>query len=177
MRCLNEDIARDANGEDNCTGRFWEGRFKSYALLDNAALLSCMAYVDLNPIRAGLVETLEESDFTSIQERKFTFARSTHREELSAAVNDDQSTSLVPFIGNEYKNKISNGIYFSQEDYFYLVEWTGRVIREDKKGFIPPTVAPILAELNLDPDIWLANTRYFLKPYKRYDVTLIKRAA
>ena len=69
MLNLNQSIAFQANAEDNCKGHFWEGRFKSQALLDEAALLAAMAYVDLNPVRAGIAATPESSDFTSIQER------------------------------------------------------------------------------------------------------------
>ena len=69
MRMISEPIARRANREDGVAGRFWSGRFKAVKLCDEAALLACCAYVDLNAIRAGLARTPEDSDFTSVQRR------------------------------------------------------------------------------------------------------------
>jgi hypothetical protein len=69
IRILNEGIARLANREDHCAGRFWEGCFSSQALLDEKALAACAAYVDLNPIRASLAESLSDSVHTSIKRR------------------------------------------------------------------------------------------------------------
>ena len=69
MRALAEPIARRSNSEDKCTGRFWEGRFKCQKLADETAILACSAYVDLNPVRAGVAEVPEESQYTSVYER------------------------------------------------------------------------------------------------------------
>ncbi len=69
MRFLNHPIACRANKEDDCRGHFWESRYKSFALLDDAAVIACMAYVDLNPIRAGAASSLAGSEHTSIRQR------------------------------------------------------------------------------------------------------------
>jgi REP element-mobilizing transposase RayT len=69
MRLINEPLARLANREDGCTGRFWEGRFKSSALLDEAALVAASVYVDLNPVRAGITQDPEQGPHTSIRHR------------------------------------------------------------------------------------------------------------
>ncbi|MEX1026846.1 MAG: hypothetical protein WD049_02390 [Candidatus Paceibacterota bacterium] len=69
MRATAENIARRANREDECSGRFWEGRFKAQLLLDEASLLACAAYVDLNPVRAAIAKSLQDSEFTGAKDR------------------------------------------------------------------------------------------------------------
>lgn len=69
MSALLQPIALRANREDEVSGRFWEGRFKSQALLDERAVLSAMAYVDLNPMRAGLARSVELCKHTSAGRR------------------------------------------------------------------------------------------------------------
>ncbi len=69
MRALSEPIARRANREDECTGRFWEGRFKAQKIVDEAGILACAMYVDLNPVRAAMAKSPEQSRFTSAFDR------------------------------------------------------------------------------------------------------------
>jgi len=69
MRLLSQNIAQRANKEDGEVGKFWQARYRAVRLLDETAILACAAYVDLNPIRAAIAETIEGSDFTSAQKR------------------------------------------------------------------------------------------------------------
>ncbi|MGE4350272.1 MAG: transposase [Candidatus Berkiella sp.] len=169
MRCLNERIARDVNEEDDTAGRFWEGRFKSQALLDEGALLSAMVYVDLNPIRAGITKTPEESEFTSIYERiqyiakqlkinKPKSIKQQKREKADLYNHLPQPKSLVPFA---HVSKLHTyAINFTLSDYLELVDYTGRVIRDDKEaGSIPGHLAPILTRLQFEPKNWISLVR------------------
>jgi REP element-mobilizing transposase RayT len=148
MRALNEPIARMANKEDNCTGHFWEGRFKSQALLDEAAVLACMTYVELNPIRAKMAATPEDSDHTSLQLR------------VKAALKGKQPTELLPFIDNEKLNQ-PKGINFSLKDYLELVDETGKIIRDDKRGVVSAHATKILTRLNISAANWIKITSEF----------------
>lgn len=154
MRCLNESIAVQANKEDNCKGRFWEGRFKSQALLDETALLACMAYVDLNPIRAAICDTPETSDFTSIQLRLESL-------EKSSSVNEMQPDKILAFTGYKAHGKPLVGLPFKLFDYLALVEWTGRCVREDKGGCIPHDVKSLFERLNINEQDWLMVVKEF----------------
>ena len=102
------------------------------------ALLTCMAYVDLNPIRAAMARTPEDSDYTSIQERITS-----------------QKTPLLNLGFND------NDIPYAFDDYCALVDATGRVIVADKKGVIPEDLPDILYRLNLNPNTWLDELKQF----------------
>lgn len=165
MKNLNEPIARKANAEDGCTGHFWESRFKSQALLTEEALLSCMAYVDLNPVRAAMANTPEESDFTSIQERlkpQFNLESALKEQALCSDHFLDTIKPLLRFDDNTTSQE-QHGIPFSLSDYLQLVDWTGRAIRDNKRGHIPNNLPPVLLRLNIAPKDWLINSQQFEK--------------
>jgi hypothetical protein len=60
MRSLQSTYARWYNQTFDRRGRFWADRFKSVVLEKGNAVLDCMLYVDLNPIRAGLINRPED---------------------------------------------------------------------------------------------------------------------
>ncbi len=69
MKCLKEPLSRLANREEQTRGAFFEGRFKSVAILDEESLLATCAYIDLNPVAAGIAQVPVASAHTSIKQR------------------------------------------------------------------------------------------------------------
>ena len=121
-----------------------------------------MAYVDLNPVRAKMAETPEVSDHTSIQLR----IRHQHeRPSLDPNAIQQQPQSLLSFAGNPRK-AMPKGLPFKYTDYLELVDWTGRNLREDKRGAIPGNTSDILTRLNIDTRNWLYLRRDFESPFK-----------
>ena len=156
MRSLNECLARQANKEDGCTGRFWEGRFKSQALLDEAAVLTCMSYVDLNPMRAGVAETPEDSDFTSIQQRIWQL-----RGQRDQPGSRKDMTLLLPLMSLVEQDRAchENAIGFALKDYLELIDWAGRALSENKPSVIPIDAPPILQRIGLETGRYLKHLR------------------
>jgi REP element-mobilizing transposase RayT len=182
MKSLNEWISRKANREDNCTGKFWEGRFKCTALRNQGAVLACMQYVDLNPIRAGLAESLDASEYTSAQDRiKASQAREALKRYRDERDNSDKTTDetleqktllkeLVQITQRDsWLSPINEGILecnkpflnMKLEDYFTLLDWTGRKVVEGKKGSIPRDMAPLLERMELNTENWFETVQHF----------------
>ncbi len=162
MRALNEPLARMANAEDHCTGHFWEGRFKSQALLDEQALLTAMAYVDLNPVRAGVAATPETSDYTSIQDRLGSMPKSCIPTVQAATKAPLQQAPLMPF---DASGQTPWAIPFAFEDYAELVDWTGRAFNPQKRGFIAAHQPKILERLGVDGEAFINSSSRFLREF------------
>ncbi len=150
MRYVNEPLARLANREDAVTGRFWEGRFKSIALLDEAAIIACMAYVDLNPVRAKMARRIEDTTHTSIARR--------------LAASDELASPLVPL----------TALRISLSDYRSLLEWTVSI---DAGGLAPPAAdaARVLSRINQGPSAWLGRVKAHRFKYRAYGALSLLR--
>jgi REP element-mobilizing transposase RayT len=143
MRCLAEPLARRANAEDACKGRFWEGRFKCQRLLDDRALIAAMAYVDLNPVRAGMTDRLDASAHTSV------FERLQH-------IGDGQSSLTEPTTA---VNGLPLVACLPLGQYLQLVDWTGRQLASGKRGIVRGPAPGCLDALGADKKRWAGEVR------------------
>jgi hypothetical protein len=187
MRLLSQKIAQRANHDDEEIGKFWQARYRAVRLLDETAILACAAYVDLNPIRAAMAQTLEGSQYTSVQQRVLRL-----KEELSSCkqatnpideTSSQKSTStsardshLAPLSIDELRDAIgacvsSSGkrcsdkgfLPMSVAAYVELLDWTARQIRDDKRGSTPTSAAPIFKRLGISQEVWIELVRDFGK--------------
>lgn len=122
--------------------------------------MACFAYVDLNPVRAGLTEAPEHFDYASIAERTHLLALDQDR-----SYDGETPHGLLPFIGCP-RQDVPKGLPFRLNDYLELVDWTGRAMLENKCGYIPGDKPPMLERLQIEPKHWLCMTQYFESRFK-----------
>lgn len=144
MRCLAEPIARRANREDDCKGRFWEGRFKCQILCDERAVLAAMAYVDLNPVRSGVVEQLDEATHTSVYKRIL----------IAGEAPETLNEPLGPVMGTPL-----SALSLSTADYLQILDWTGRVLAPGKHGRIAACAPAVLTRIDGSSSRWTLRVR------------------
>jgi REP element-mobilizing transposase RayT len=169
MKCLKEPLARLANRQDKTRGAFFEERFKSVAILDEESLLATCAYIDLNPVAAGIVEVPEASPHTSIktrvehakdQGRTGDLAAAAHGSVAGscAAVGLEESIWLCPIEDRRRLDSPREGMLegISLGSYLRLVDYTGRLFREGKAA-ISAELAGILERLGSSAESWWAR--------------------
>ena len=193
MRLLCQYIALRANGEDGAgLGRFWQGRYKAVRILDEESLLACAAYIDLNPIRAGMAETLEQSDYTSVQrrvqaikataldadssgklppdiERAALESASPPRADafLAPVSIDERKDPLGPHASRNGKRSSDKGfLAMAEAEYLEILDWLARDKVAGKRGSTPLTAPPVLERLGIEPTLWSAMAKDFGRAFK-----------
>lgn len=135
MRFINEPLARMANREDECTGRFWQGRFHSQRLLDEGAVLAAMVYVDLNPVRAGVARDVIECEYTSAHRR---WLRKSPQDRLAPLNSSAPMLSISPMTVSEYVS---------------LARWTAQAQRTVRRARV--TTHSTLRTRQIDSAQWI----------------------
>jgi len=175
MKALCEHIARRANREDRCTGRFFEERFGCRELLCESSIVVCGIYIDLNQIRAGEADTPETSRHTSAYDR--ILERQARSNEQLQDLNAVGEEATCPSAANwmceltlqqgpnvdlpslhrtrSSRRASEKGLLpIGLDDYLALLDWTGRQVRSDKRCSIPDHLAPILDRLRINRQMW-----------------------
>ena len=175
MRLLCQRVATRSNKEDGETGRFFQDRYRATLLVDEASILACALYVDLNPIRAAIAQTIETSDHTSAQRRieavvtdgqdqQPAVQRLSVADFLSPLPIDEQNDPVGPRESQSSARCSDKGyLAMSLSSYLELLDWAARQPVDGKTGWTPPSVPPVLRRLGLDGATFLELSRDFGK--------------
>jgi hypothetical protein len=169
MKCLKEPLARLANRQDKTRGFFFEGRFKSVAILDEESLLATCAYIDLNPVAARIAEAPETSQHTSVKERVDHVKAQGRTKDLKAARKGsvagskasaglEESHWLCPVEDRRRMDSAREGMLegFSLGSYLPLVDYSGRLFRVGK-AMISRELAEIFERIGTTAETWQAR--------------------
>jgi REP element-mobilizing transposase RayT len=181
MRLLNQRVAQRANREEQESGRFWQDRFHAIRLIDEEALVACAAYVELNPIRAAMAQTLETSEHTSVKRRIETEVangdaspseeesrsrnRRTCKTRRSGKTRRDDFLAPLELSGDSVSAAATSSrtglrcsdkgfLSMTTREYLQLLDWTARQSVEGKRGSTPESMPPILRRLGLEATSW-----------------------
>ncbi len=182
MRLLCQYIALRANGEEGeGLGKFWQSRYKAVRILDEETLLACAAYVDLNPIRAALAESLEASDYTSVQRRI-----ASHEQDASAAKGahscrncsraddflspisiDERNDPLRAQPSRNNKRCSDKGfLALAEAEYLTILDWLARNTVLGKRGSTPVAAPKLFDRLGIDAKTWESMVKDFGRSFK-----------
>ncbi len=195
MKNLNQYISCRANAEDQVKGHFWESRYKCQALLDEKAVLAAMAYTDLNPVRAGMAEDIEESEHTSARQRilelktieaVISCTRGAKNDELRAdpdgtkdpgadvednasrsskALAMDDEAKQAPLLQFDPAGVYRASIPFALSDYLEMLNTVGRVVHPARRGYISDKCPPLLETLNMDLAVFVEHSSHFIERF------------
>ena len=175
MKCLKEPLARIANQEDGCTGAFWEGRYKSIAVMDEEGLLATAAYIDLNPVAAGIATTPEDSAHTSLRARithcQANGTAETLRDDLALITRNSAQEAglwLLPVDDDRAHGGERAGLYegLTLSCYLRIIDASNRMIRAGKAS-LEADMAPIFQRLGLDQDLLESTVAGLFRPRQR----------
>jgi hypothetical protein len=177
MSALCEFIARKANAEDGCRGRFFAGRFGCRAITNEGGLLICGIYVDLNQIRAGEALTPELSLHCSVGWR-IAARRVGNRKDGAAGDIASADAWLAPLtLEKEHLGDVPSRsgrrasdkglLPMTLEEYLRLLDYSGRQVRAGKRGAIPAGLKPILERLGIETDEFVDTVDKLAQYFRR----------
>jgi hypothetical protein len=195
MKFLKEPLSRRANREDQCRGAFFQGRYRSVAILDTEALLAVGVYIDLNPVPAQIADLPETSDYTSVKQRVDHIKAEGRPAQLEAAKAGSVAGSLAasgleeklwlcPIEDRRRLGSSREGMFegLSIGSYLLLVDSTGRLYREGKARN-SADLAGILDRIGSSGESWqrrlekLKNGRWFGRFFAASGQTLREMAS
>ena len=167
MGILCENIARRANAEDDCTGRFFESRFKCRECVDDAGKLLCGLYVDLNPLKAGEATSPETARYSSAYQRILARQQAPDAPDRAdgwlaeLSLRDGPEEDLTKVYSSRTGRRASDlGVLsISWDNYYQLLAWTWQEMRSGHRSTVPQDLQAVLDQLQVQADTWVDSIR------------------